>query len=653
MGETATFGVELEDGVSSSAEDMEASLEKLRGTIIEDTAALRQMEGAMRQMQKGSVVNIGAFRKLRDQIDAQKNALGQAQGKYVNMGGTFERLKKGAVGLGAGLDKTKSALQGGAEATEALGGAAGDLTSKFRQLIAAGPAAMYVVAAAAVVLFTVAIVAAVVKLTIFAIKTADAARSTNLLRQAATGSVAGAKSLGNAIDRVAKKAAVARDQLESLGLEFVKAGFKGKQLEQGLGSIAVVTATMGEAAGSKLKATIMEATKDGKFALADMEAAFDGAGVSIGEVTMALADNIGVSMQEASRQLKSGKITLEQGMEAISVAVEKKLGGIAKKQLLSLDAQVATARDNLGKLFKDIKVEAFLKGLKSVLGLLDQNTSSGKALKTLMTTLINPMVAALVRNVPIIKALFKGIIIGALLVAIGVLKVKNAIKQAFGDTGNIDMMKVAMYAGVVAVGMFATGVALLIGLMAAVAAPFIIVGVMIYSTIAALIALGAAFSSAVDAVTDFGKQAMKAATDAGGKIISGLVKAITSGTGAVAGAMSAMASSAMSAFDGAFDINSPSREMKKRGGYIVEGTEDGIDEKASDVQKSMDNMLDPNSSKGSNTGASGGGGRSVVINIAAGAIVINGGSSSTMEQLEEAAYALFVKAARQAGLVVA
>lgn len=123
----AQFAVELKDQVSGPARTASNALSSLQERINADTAALRQMQAAMRAMQQSTSVDINAFKSLRAQIDMKKASIASANAEYIKLGGTFQQVKPQAHAAGASLEalarETKKIGLGGPDAIMDLVGA--------------------------------------------------------------------------------------------------------------------------------------------------------------------------------------------------------------------------------------------------------------------------------------------------------------------------------------------------------------------------------------------------------------------------------------------------------------------------------------------------------------------------------------------------
>jgi hypothetical protein len=99
-----TFAIKL-DTDADSTEDAAKVLEKLREQIDGDTTALRQMQAAMKAMQGAATVDVAVFKRLRDEINAKKVAIGGANQEFIKLGGTFGKVAKQAEGFAAPLEQ--------------------------------------------------------------------------------------------------------------------------------------------------------------------------------------------------------------------------------------------------------------------------------------------------------------------------------------------------------------------------------------------------------------------------------------------------------------------------------------------------------------------------------------------------------------------
>jgi len=257
------------------------------------------------------------------------------------------------------------------------------------------------------------------------------------------------------------------------------------------------------------------------------------------------------------------------------------------------------AQENFAKLFSGVHVDKFLKAYESVSSLLDESSSSAKALKSIIEGILNPLFDGATAVAPIARELFKGLIVGALILAITVVVLKNALAKMIpeGLLSNVDWLKTAFNAGIIIMLVFAAAVVVATAVFGALMA-LIVIGCLM--GIAALLAVPIAIILIIAAVLyvanivgEFFMGMTAGAADAASNIIAGLVNGIKSGTGAVVGAITSMAASASGALVNAFKIGSPSKLFFEYGGYTAEGLENGIVDGTSGVTSAMESMATP------------------------------------------------------------
>lgn len=305
-----------------------------------------------------------------------------------------------------------------------------------------------------------------------------------------------------------------------------------------------------------------------------------------------------MSLSAAQRAIQNGTVKVEDGLEALDAAVQAKFGDLARAQLLEFNFQLQKARENVGRIFGAVNVERFREALQDVLSILDQSTITGRALRAIAETALNPLFDWLAKGGPIAKAFFQGLVIGALLVIIAVLKVRNALRDAFGGSvkSAVDWVKTAMYAGVIAMALMTAGAVALAAALAVVAvsvllflSPFLIL-----AGVAVLVgaAIGSAITGIVDgfsAAVDFIKGLDFA--ELGANIVDGLVNGITNGVGRVVAAVKGLGKSAMATFKSTLGIASPSRPFREFGGFTAEGFALGVEENTGRVRAAVDAMV--------------------------------------------------------------
>jgi len=563
----ARFAIDIQAKGAKDAEDLESTLRRLRETIRADQAALTDMQAALRRMQQGGNVSSAAFAQLRDQIAAKRAALASAQETYVQLGGTFGRVQRASEETSSAMTEVTEAVEEAQAPAGGLSGLLGQLTQRLGKVGMAGAA---LALAAAVAVLVAGLVAATAALSSFALAAADSTRSLNLLFDAVNAGSGADQRLAVQVELLAARVALARSQLNDMALALGRTRLQGRALEAAFSAVATTTAVMGQAAGATLQGIAAQAARTRVFVLNAFS--LDGTGLQLADVGRALARRMGVSFQAAMAAIQSGRVRVEEGLEALDDAVRAKFGKIAAAQLLGFGVQLTRARENIAGLFSDVQIEPFLRGLQGVLRLFDQNTVSGRALKVVIEGLLNPLFEAVGRASPYVQAFFKGLIIAALVVLIGVLRLKKAFEDTFGGgtKSKIDGIRLAVYAGiatmgalVVTVGLLAAAIALSLAPLGALMAAATLVGVVLVTPFAlaglAVYGLYIALKAAYDAIKglDFGQLAAD--------LVDGFVGGVRNGIAKVVSAVSELGRSAISALRSVLDEHSPSRVAARSG----------------------------------------------------------------------------------------
>lgn len=534
----ATYQVNLEDGTSKTAESAANALKQLQKSIQADTSALRAMQAAMKNLQGGASVNIAQFQKLKQQIDAKKQSIAAAQSSYISLGGSLNGVKgKSQAAKDAFAELQKNA--------QALPGPVGNIASQFQALkgmLAGGAIALGVAAIAlAVVALTAATVAAVAALFRYGLAQGNARRSELLRIEGLTkmrnwyGFAAGnAKEMQLSIDKVSASSALGRDKVAGYSDQLYKAGLRGENLAAALEAATIKASVQGDAA----------------------------AGAFVGWA--------------------AGANLAGQSVKKLADDVKARLGGIAARQMLDLDVQSQKLHESFSALFNALDFEPVLVALKGVTALFSQSTYSGQALKTIVTVMFKPMIAAVEYLGPLVKRFFQGIIIGALLVTIAVLKVRNWFRKTFGDSEvlkGIDLTFAALKLGVLVVAGIVAAFAGLLVIVTAILAPF------------------AAFAAGLYAVYFAGKQVFDAFAiipwkQLGTALIDGIVNGVKNGASRVIAAVTKLGGDAWEAFRSKLGIASPSKAFAKLGLALPQGITAGVRAGTPAAQRAVANIVD-------------------------------------------------------------
>lgn len=697
----ARFVINIDGGPGAAgANQVTSALEKLKSQIEKDTKALQELQAAAQRL-KGSA-DVIAFEKagkglkeaqteaqrFTEKLKALKAAQEQMQqqdtgavsiAKYrANQQAILDATK----GLAAAREKTgtltaqreklaqsdavkayQSVTEAIAEKQAAIGAAQAEVIKLGGSLSEAGEKGAGMIARLGGMAGIVAILAAVaaasaatiVSIVRFGIAAADAARSVRLLQEAATGSAEGAQQLDDSIERVWARVGGARDRIAGLALELRRAGVQGGALESTISSVSIATQAMGEKAGGIIRDLTERGLLSKQFVLQPLD--LRGTGLAFRDVARELAKNMNISVGAAEAALRNGQVRLEHGAKAMDQAVQAKFGGIVRKQMLALPNQFAKAWDNLKDLFKNVKTEQMLENLNKILSILDKTTASGKAMRYIVTNIFGPMLDSGSKVFPIIEAFIYGAIIAALDFTIQMLKVRNAIRNAFDGEAlkGIDGARVAFELGAIAAQIMLTTV---LAISAAIAAA----GAFTYVTFVQPIQLAVQEIGKLSAAVNSALESFdaKAWAQAGKNIVRGLIEGIESTAPMLYSVIGGLATGGLNAFTTTALIKSPSKLFEKKGGEpIGQGVAKGVENEQPHVSKAIASLASPEAMRDATASGSAGGGASkaasagrvlhiekVEVNFVGGAKPETADRQKALEWVVE----LFEEAGRQVGI---
>ena len=384
------------------------------------------------------------------------------------------------------------------------------------------------------------------------------------------------------------------------------------------------------AAQNKLKNTLKslegaatDSTKefdDGKRSLKDLAKQAAGpAGETIEKLSgaMGLLANPTAAAAVAIGAVALASIAMAAAVAAGVVALIKYSVTLNKVAMEKLSKATEKAKGNLAKLFSGVHVDKFVTAYEDVLDLLDESNSAAQGVKAILSAMLNPLFDSSTALAPIVKELFRGLVLGALLTAVAVVKAKNALAKLLpsGLMSNIDWLKTALVAGQYAFYALAAAVAVsavVLGILfvaCVVGLAFVLFAVLALPlafmiAIAAVLALGYAIyyfgSKAISAIGAFVSSAVSylaslasSAYNAGANIIQGLLNSISSGTGMVLDALRNLGGGAINALKGALGIHSPSKFAIEFGKNITETFSGTIEDGSGDSNAAMETMAEP------------------------------------------------------------
>lgn len=556
----ASFQVTLDAaGVKAGAVNAAQELQNLQSQLARDKKAVNELQAAMRNLQQGSVVNVQQFKDLQAQLVNKKDAIAKAQSSIIGLGGSLKKTKFGDF---------RNGLKDIASEAKGIGGPLGGMFGKMEALskLAGTGAVKYVALAGGLAALAGASIYAGKALFDLAFSSSEARREEDLQLQSQLSLTKGigdtseaSETLLETIDQVSGRSAASRSAIVGLGKDLYAAGLRGGALEDALDAAATTAAVQGPAAAQKFVA---------------LAAATDKAGGSVA----ALADK-----------------------------VDKNIGGIAQKKLLSTAVQAEKFKENIGGLFANVNIDGLLKARKGFNDLFSGATASGKAFKAIL----GPIAQSLIDGVQswtetMAKAVVRGLI-WATKLEIGWLKLKLLFFRIFPrDLFDGFSGKEALIGGVAA-ALIALGVALapIVVAAATAAAPFVLAAVAIWAVINTVRLLIDLFDELFDwgEIKDGLYKALiepfklfdvgEAALTVGKNIVMGLIHGIASMASFFVDALKALAKSGFGAFKHVLGISSPSKEFAALGSAIPAGVKQGVDAGKPQVDKSLINLVDP------------------------------------------------------------
>lgn len=575
---TASFAINLKDETSGAAKSAASALSDLKGSIDDDIKSLREMQKALRNLKGGTSTSSEGFKKLKDQIKAQKASIASAQSKYIDLGGTFGKTGVKATTLSESLTGLSTRLSGSS-------GAVGTLGAGLTRLVPllTNPITLVLALTAAMLAFAASVGVAVLALGRYALAQSNARRNELLRLQGFTtlrnefGRVrASAEGMQAAIDRATDATGIGRGQAEGYARSFARVGFQGEALAQAMEGVSLAAQVQGERGARRFRA---------------------------------------LAMQTA---LTGGSI------EALTERYRATLGPIARRTMLSLENQTARLQQGLQRIFSGVRIEAFLGAIDNITRSFSQTTATGRALKSIIEALFNPIFDATETLGPVLRRFFQGMVIGALLITLGFLRLRSAFRRAFGNETILSqqsMMNVALAAGVVVVGLFAVallGLAVAFGIVAAVVAFSLAIIAAVPAAIAAVAGtLGALVVHLTNLFAETNFRTL------GLNMVNGIVAGVTSGMTRLRTAVTNLAGNAREAFRNALGIASPSRVFAEYGVNISEGVAQGVDSSAPLAEDAVSNLVD----------APAGGGLGGATSVSIGDVNINAGETSSPREL--------------------
>ena len=291
---------------------------------------------------------------------------------------------------------------------------------------------------------------------------------------------------------------------------------------------------------------------------------------------------------------------LEDALESAAVkASEAQFGPEWAKQVNSLDKLNERFKNHLTGLFR-LKTDDLQAGLGRLVSLFDETSVTGKAIKVVFDSLMQPLIDGLTGLVPVIVKTFIQFEIYAMKALIAIKPYGSTIAAA---------AKALAVLGAVILGVVAVALGIVIGA----AALFLTRVVLVWS---AIISWGESMIATGKAVWSFGESIMSGAGGAldwlmgkvtevtdwlgslslsqiGTDLIAGLAQGLLGGGPAVLEAISGVVGGAIDSAKKLLGIASPSKVFAEIGANTAAGMQEGVDSGQADVQGSIDALVAP------------------------------------------------------------
>lgn len=573
MADGAQYGIDI-GAKTTGIDTASAQLDKLISSL--DGAGVANVS-----LDEALAASAANYARLEEASIRASKALESA----TNAAAKIDQLKQSSADATAKMDAQAAAVQAAESALAALNAQEGSSAASIANASAA-------VDAANAKYMTLAIKAESAKRALD--KAVEAGGRISELQSAADSAAAAVAAEAKTLDDLRAASAAAADEQEKL-------------------SVAMKNADKAASEADKQVADGARSLKD----LAKQSAGPAGETIEKLSGAMGLLANPTVAAGVAVGALVLGCVALAAALVVGVAQLAKFAVTLNKVQMERLNKATEKAKGNLGKLFSGVHVEKFVDAYEDVLGLLDESNSAAQGVKAILSAMLNPLFDSASTLGPLLKEFFRGLVLGALLTAVAVVKARNAIAKLIPDgaLSGLLTMQSALEAGkyafmaiaavvviaavVLAVFFAALAIGCAVGLIALLALPIAIVLI-----VAAVAALGYAIytfaGKAIAAIGGFVSSAVaylaslaSAAYSAGSNIIQGLLNSIASGSGMVMQALRNLGGSAINALKGALGIHSPSKYALEFGQNITETFSGTVEDGSGDATAAMESMAEP------------------------------------------------------------
>lgn len=280
--------------------------------------------------------------------------------------------------------------------------------------------------------------------------------------------------------------------------------------------------------------------------------------------------------------------------------IDKKVGGLARKQTKDLDRQVAKLHENFFKLFQDVKTDKFLGALDDTLSVFKENSEVAKTLKWVVEAIFNGLFDAAAKALPYIKNFIYDLVIVGLKWYVSMKPVIESFDKLFGSVDGGAVLKFILDAIVFSVQLLGTN----IKSMSEDFLSFWNTATTVFNAVQAGAASVASFMGQI--VTEI-KNLFSGGDSITAAFVDGLIQGITGGVGRAVEAAKGLAKGALDGIKGTLGIASPSKVMAEMGQHTATGFGEGLDKGAGKVETAMTDMVAPPQAETTAKAAKGGG----------------------------------------------
>lgn len=442
-----------------------------------------------------------------------------------------------------------------------------DLRERFGTMTAALTVGVVGIAAVAAALLALGAAAAFAagKILIYGVQQSDANRQAELAQEAFEAMHPELRAVSDSFDELSRASTVTAPRLRELALALNDAGVSASDLPAALRAAATAETALGQGGAD-----------------------------------------------EFVERLRAGKLTVNE----FAASVQRNLGGIAARQMLSLESLSNRLQDNLSDTFSFANIEPALGGLNRLVDLFDSSTESGRAMQSTFQGIFQPIIDQAETAAYVVEAFVIGFLIGLTKLYIQLKPAADAVAEFFGFesptlTETLGAARMAGEALVPAFMIVAAAVGIVVAAFGALIAAMLVFPAMAF--IASQVFVGwaiavkhavidavSAFPEVVTAVSDmvaqvatFLQSMIAPAAEIGTNIMTSMASAITGGAGVVVNAVSSAMRSAVAAAKSALGIASPSKEFRALADNVTGTYEDRIAAGSPGMQDAMADAVDP------------------------------------------------------------